>query len=197
MDEDEVPLKLDDGRWRLDFPKVDAQIPELAFRTKLIRSRVSSLRSRFHRDARLARIWFHLTNFFAAIAAMMLMIYGLWIEHIVLTTYLLAVFGTLGALCFTIVNSMGLHRRYQAMSAAGWSIATLNTEIDNHILQMVIDLDGKEFSSENRDEIVAKVDGWNEKMSGIIDIFGTKVSDSLRPVHFKVGNVGSARANAE
>ena len=91
---------------------------------------------------------------------------------------------------FAFVSSLGLHRQYQAMLAARWSCEALVTKIDSQILQIALD---KIYGSRTEtpvDEIVEMVSTWNEELAGILDQYGHRAADALRPVEMSAGRVG-------
>jgi hypothetical protein len=192
IDEATIPLKSQDGRWRLNAYAVQKINQELHSRTKLTRRRVKDLKEKFLEDAKSRRYQFHIFTAIAAVSFILLVMFGANYLNLAtgLSVHVFASLGALGGMGFALVNSLGLHRQYQAMLAAGWSCEALVTKIDSQILQITLDRIYGSRKEASIDDIVEMISSWNEELAEILDQYGHRAADALRPVEMSAGRVG-------
>lgn len=194
-----VPLKKKENeRWRLDawvLKDVDAELHD---RTKLTRRRVKDLKEKFHKYAQINKKWFHVSN----IAGILLFTCVALIfstsssnrEFLLSPTVVLV--GIIGGMVFAFINSLGFQRQYQATLAAGWSCEALVTKIDSQILQLALDKRYSDSIETPTDDIVKLVSIWNDELAQILDHFGHRSANSLKPVEFSAIKFGNRTKNS-
>lgn len=177
-------------RARLDFAKLAKHCPELADRVKLMRARVKDLRQKFAEDAewalgRFKRMTWITLGIGVAGAGVAV---GLAICHqdSALAGALGLSFTALLGLAGAGARAFGWHKRYQALFAARWAMASLETRIDDFILNLALNQEaGNPLDQVARQQLASAKALWLDQIDASMRAFGEIYGGALKPVDVK------------
>ncbi|KQV43635.1 MULTISPECIES: hypothetical protein [unclassified Rhizobium] len=179
---------------RLSFSKVEEHVPELAERVVFLRNRVKRLETNFTRDAAGAYWAFVVLTISTVAFGIAVACYGWHYANPVATkeyiSTILILLGWVSAVFATGIGSFGLHKRYSAMFASKWATKALQTNIDQLVYDIALDVHSRaeagkpppKLSDEELKRFQKAMTGWLAMYTTILSSFGDKYGSALGPV---------------
>lgn len=175
--------------WKLRFSAIEKDIPELANRVLLFRSRVKELALHFEMDGKRALNYFHWVTGLTVCAGVLILAKGIDlasnspVNSAKTGPIIIVLMGGIAALLAAGASSLGLHQRYSALFAGKWAMKALETNIDQIVFDMASEASGrKQLTPAEIKRLRAYIDGWLVSYTTALMSFGDKYGSSFRPV---------------
>lgn len=174
------------NRRRLDFSKIENDIPELSQRVVLLRSRVKELSYNFDNDATKAFIFFLFFTIGTTLLGTILLIVGLAFsfrissEGTTALSSLLIVIGSVFASLASAANAFGAGKQYSALITAKWAMKALELNIDQALHEFALNMEERrKLTQDENEKLQALTASWLAIFTNTLTSFGSNYGTSF------------------